>query len=266
MAHDLRPGPRLPLPCEKTGTSADGRRPTGSTCRRRNLPMGSRVLGNVESASGDDLDELLGEQAAYYRAVAAEYDSHALPLPGGSELSAALDTFRPTGSVLELACGPATWTAQLLRHAADVTAVDGSTEMLAIASDRVGDQRVRFVLADLFRWQPDRRYDVVFFGFWLSHVPPGRFLSFWSMVADCLKPDGRVFFVDDGYRTADELIEGERSTVIRRRLLDRSAYRIVKVPHQPADLERELGQMGWRVKVHPTSGPFYWGAGSRADH
>jgi len=208
------------------------------------------------------LPELLGEQVAYYRAVAGEYEDHALPFPGGAELAEALDAFRPAGSVLELACGPGTWTAQLLRHATDVTAVDASPEMLAIAAARVGDERVRLVPADLFQWQPDRRYDVVFFGFWLSHVPPGRFAPFWSLVATCLKPEGRVFFVDDGYRTADELIEGEQSSTIRRRLADGTAYRIVKVPHRPATLERELERIGWRIKVHPTAGPFYWGAGS----
>ncbi|HEY7484741.1 MAG TPA: class I SAM-dependent methyltransferase [Streptosporangiaceae bacterium] len=211
------------------------------------------------------LEELLEEQGAYYRAIAPEYARHALPLSGGAELAAALEEFRPTGSVLEFACGPGTWTAQLLRHAADVTAVDGSPEMLAIARDWVGDQPVRFVTADLFSWRPDRRYDVVFFGFWLSHVPPERFVSFWELVADCLKPDGRVFFVDDDYRTADELIEGERSATIQRRLLDGTAYRIVKVPHRPADLERRLERLGWRIEVHPTTeGPFFWGAGGRA--
>jgi len=45
---------------------------------------------------------------------------------------------------------------------------------------------VRFIQADLFAWRPDRRYDVVFMGFWLSHVPAERFASFWSLVADCL--------------------------------------------------------------------------------
>ncbi|MEO3891056.1 hypothetical protein [Nonomuraea sp. B5E05] len=49
-------------------------------------------------------------------------------------------------------------------------------------------------------------------------------MSFWSLVADCLKPDGRVFFVDDSYRTADELIEGEQSVTIQRRLMDGTAY------------------------------------------
>jgi demethylmenaquinone methyltransferase/2-methoxy-6-polyprenyl-1,4-benzoquinol methylase len=206
---------------------------------------------------------LLDEQVRYYRAVAAEYEDHALPFAGGCELAEALDAFRPTGSVLEFACGPGTWTTQLLRHAADVTAVDASSEMLAIASARTGNERVRFVSADLFHWRPDRRYDVVFFGFWLSHVPPDRFASFWSLVADCLKPDGRVFFVDDGYRTADELIQGERSSIIQRRLTDGTAYRIVKVPHRPTDLERQLKRIGWRVRVRSTAGPFFWGAGTR---
>ncbi|MBO3744483.1 methyltransferase domain-containing protein [Streptosporangiaceae bacterium NEAU-GS5] len=216
-------------------------------------------------ATGEDSPgELLDEQIAYYRAIAPEYEEHALPFSGGAEVSEALDAFRPTGSVLELACGPGTWTPQLLRHATDVTAVDASPEMIAIASARAASNRVRFVSADLFQWRPDRRYDVVFFGFWLSHVPADRFASFWSLVADCLKPDGRVFFVDDGYRTADELIEGERSATIQRRLNDGTAYRIVKVPLQPADLERQLARIGWRISVHSTSGPFFWGAGGRS--
>ena len=215
------------------------------------------------SADGVTPEVLLDEQVRYYQALAAEYEDHALPFPGGSELAEALDTFRPTGSVLELACGPGTWTTRLLRHAADVTAVDAATEMIAIASARVGRERVRFVSANLFHWRPDRRYDVVFFGFWLSHVPPERFASFWSLVAECLEPDGRVFFVDDGYRTADELIQGERSPIIQRRLTDGTAYQIVKVPHQPTELERQLKRIGWHIKVHSTSGPFFWGAGTR---
>lgn len=217
----------------------------------------------MTSADSRTPEALIDEQVRYYQAVAAEYEDHALPFPGGAELTTALEAFRPAGSVLELACGPGTWTTRLLRHAADITAVDASPEMLAVASARTGDGRVRFVRADLFRWWPDRRYDVVFFGFWLSHVPPDRFASFWSLVADCLKPQGRVFFVDDNYRTADELIHGEQSATIQRRLTDGTAYRIVKVPHRPLDLERQLHQLGWSITVHPTSGPFFWGAGSR---
>ena len=208
------------------------------------------------------MQALLEEQVRYYRAVAGEYDSHALAFPGGQALADALDAFRPTGSVLELACGPGRWTGQLLRHATEITAVDASPEMLAIASARVGnDPRVRFMQADLFQWRPDRRYDVVFFGFWLSHVPPDRFAPFWTLVADCLAPGGRVFFVDDGYRSAEELIEGEESATVQRRLNDGTPYRIVKVPYRPEELEQRLAELGWQISVHPTAGPFFWGSG-----
>jgi demethylmenaquinone methyltransferase/2-methoxy-6-polyprenyl-1,4-benzoquinol methylase len=217
------------------------------------------------SASSSDLEQLLAEQVAYYRAVAPEYESGALPFDVGDELAAALDAFRPTGRVLELACGPGVWTGRLLRHATDLTAVDASPEMLAIASARIEDERVRFVQANIFDWEPDRRYDVVFFGFWLSHVPLERFASFWSMVANCLEPGGRVFFVDDAYRTPDELIDGESSSTILRRLSNGAAHRAVKVPHRAAELEERLARIGWRVQVRATTvGPFYWGAGSPA--
>jgi trans-aconitate methyltransferase len=209
-------------------------------------------------------DRLLAEQRAYYRALAPEYLDQCLDLPDFAELTDALDAFRPAGSVLELACGPGTWTPQLLRHASDVTAVDASTEMLAIAASRVpAGAPVRFIEADLFTWEPDRRYDVVFIGFWLSHVPAERFGSFSALVAAALAPRGRVFFADDNYRTPDELIEGPASSTIERRAPDGTAYRIVKVPHEPADLERQLRELGWDITVTPTAGPFFWGAGNR---
>src|SRR5205807_9069788 len=132
------------------------------------------------------MDRLLAQQVAYYRAVAAEYHEHALDGAEDSarELHEALDAFAPRGDVLELACGPGAWTPKLLEHAGSVTAVDAAPEMLALARRRVGDdERVRFVEADLFAWRPDRLYDVVFFGFWLSHVPPERFEAFWRVVA-----------------------------------------------------------------------------------
>jgi SAM-dependent methyltransferase len=212
----------------------------------------------------NELRQLLDEQIAYYRARGPEYLQEALEvLP--PEINSAVDEFAPRGNVLELACGPGTWTPRLLKTAATVTAVDASPEMLAIARRRVGeDDRVRFVLADLFTWQPDRQYDVVFFGFWLSHVPLERFAEFWSLVDDCLVPGGRVLFVDDAYRSPEELVEGAASSTIRRRLSDGSTHRAVKVPHSPSTLKRRLETLGWHIEVSSTQRHFFWGAGGRA--
>lgn len=225
----------------------------------------------VGSAGTDELKALLAEQLSYYRAVAPEYGKTAIPevplaelVRGGDGLIAALEEFRPAGDVLELACGPGTWTPHLLHHADALTVVDGAPEMLKLAEEKIADERVRFVQADLFRWKPDRVYDVVFFGFWLSHVPLERFEGFWALVDRCLKPGGRVAFADDGFREAHELVEGAHSSVIARRLIDRTEFRAIKVPHTPEGLMERLWSLGWDISVRYVGGPFFWGEGTRA--
>jgi len=76
-------------------------------------------------------------------------------------------------------------------------------------------------------------------------------------------PGGRIFFADDAVRAPEELIEGEASSVIQRRLADGRAYRIVKVPYALSELEARLAGLGWRFTVTQTSGGFYWPSGGR---
>jgi demethylmenaquinone methyltransferase/2-methoxy-6-polyprenyl-1,4-benzoquinol methylase len=191
------------------------------------------------------LEQLLAEQIAYYDALSGEYADHALRLPGGEELEAALERFRPAGEVLEIACGPGTWPAQLLAHASNVTALDASRPNARPRPAAPPDARLRLIEAGMFSWHPERRYDVVFCGFWLSHVPPERVGSFWSLVEHSLRPRGRVFFVDDAHRSPEELIGEESGYAMRRRLNDGSCHRAVKVARTPAALEPQLRQLGW---------------------
>lgn len=208
---------------------------------------------------------MLREQLAYYRAVAGEYHTHALDVPGQQELANVIRSWVPEGDVLELACGTGLWTEWLLASAATVTAVDGAPEMLEIARARVGPEApVRFVEADLFAWRPDRRYDAVWFGFWISHVPAERFEPFWSMVADALAPGGQVFFFDDNHRSSEELVEGPASPIVERRLHDGRRFRVVKIPYEAEHLEQRLRALGWEISVSGTAGPFYWGSGGRS--
>jgi len=216
------------------------------------------------------LASILAEQLAFYRAVAREYEfqnidsaSFDVDLTGLPELLAAIDAFRPRGDVVELACGTGVWTQHLTRFATTVTAVDAAPEMLARAMGRDGAEAVQFIEADLFSWRPDRHYDTVFFGFWISHVPEEHFDSFWSLVDDCLRPGGRVFFFDDNYRTEAELIEGPSSPIIQRRTGAGKPFRIVKTPFRADELEARLRGLGWDIAVVATPGPFYWGTGRR---
>ena len=105
--------------------------------------------------------------------------------------------FDPAGEVLELAGGTGWWTQRLAERADSLTVVDASPETLEINRARVNRPDVDYIVADLFDWHPTRRYDVVFFSFWISHVPRPRFASFCELVSSCLLPSGRVFLIDN---------------------------------------------------------------------
>ncbi len=228
-------------------------------------------------------EELLEGQLAYYRARAEEYDEWFLRrgchdrgpewnrrwFSELEEIRRELDRFRPTGKVLELACGTGQWTAELARHADGVTAVDASPEVLEINRARLREAgretRVRYVGADLFDWSPDDEYDAVFFGFWLSHVPPERFTDFWDLVRSALRPGGRAFFVDslraETRKEKERRGEAPQDHTTVRRLNDSREFRIVKIFYDPADLEGRLAGLGWRFSVRTTENHLLYGFG-----
>jgi ubiquinone/menaquinone biosynthesis C-methylase UbiE len=225
-------------------------------------------------------DGLLAGQLAYYRARAEEYDEWFLRTgrhDRGPEwnrrwflelerVRQELYQFGPEGRVLELACGTGLWTEELARHAASITAVDASPEVLDINRARLQESRpevpVRYVRADLFDWRPDDVYDVVFFGFWLSHVPPRRFAAFWDLVRSALRPGGSAFFVDSlRTETGAEKESAPRDHTMLRRLNDGREFRIVKVFYDPLELEARLASMGWRSSVRTTGRHLLYGFG-----
>ncbi|HET7559276.1 MAG TPA: class I SAM-dependent methyltransferase, partial [Limnochordia bacterium] len=182
------------------------------------------------------------------------------------ELERALAAFAPRGDVLELACGTGQWTPKLAEHAAHLTAVDASPEVLELNRARLAGcpTPLEWVQADVFQWRPERRYDVVFFSFWLSHVPTERFDAFWRTVQEALKPAGRVFFIDSRANAAstakDQPLPGEGSETMERRLNDGRRYRIVKVFYEPAPLTARLAALGWSADIKTTASHFVYGS------
>jgi len=224
-------------------------------------------------------DALIADQIAYYRARAGEYDETMRQLgryvsSGGSvagrlgdeegkevaTLLKALEGIRPIDTVLELACGTGWWTQWLAQQARHVTAVDAAQEMLALNRERVDAANVHYVLADVFSWKSDQKFDLVFFAFWLSHVPHDRFAPFWQRVGDWLAPGGRVFFIDElgtkETRSMETRLEGE---AVLRELDDGRQFRAVKVFYGPNELEAKLRALGWKVEVRAAGQRFYWG-------
>jgi demethylmenaquinone methyltransferase/2-methoxy-6-polyprenyl-1,4-benzoquinol methylase len=212
--------------------------------------------------------DLLDDQIAYYRARAGEYDTTSTPdddpfAAAAARIRTALDALEPTGRVLELAAGTGQWTKQLARHASSLVVTDSSPEMLERNRARTGErQGVGYEVVDAFRLPPSHSFDVVFFGFFLSHVPPERFAGFWATLADVLAPGGRVFFVDEGRHDLwqEDWID-EAAGVVRRTLNDGTVHRAVKVIWEPHALERRVRGLGWDISVSSEE-PFYWGSAS----
>jgi demethylmenaquinone methyltransferase/2-methoxy-6-polyprenyl-1,4-benzoquinol methylase len=193
----------------------------------------------------------VAEQLRYYRARAAEYDatSYGAVSAERDSVPSIVDRLEISGDVVELACGTGIWTAELVRHAATLTALDGAPEMLDLARRRV-PVSVRFEQVDLFDWIPMSSWDVVFFSAWLSHVPADRFEAFWSSVATALRPGGRVIALDELPTRSfhEDQIDGE---VAVRTLQDGTKHEIVKVFWEPDALVKRLAGLGWRASVTP---------------
>jgi SAM-dependent methyltransferase len=212
--------------------------------------------------SSDDR-ELLDDQIRYYRARATEYDA---TFPSGDpfavhsdRIRAAMRDFAPLGHALELAAGTGQWTALLAELADDLLATDASPEMLALNAAKVGDPEITYRVTDAFALEATHGFDTVFFGFFLSHVPPSRFGAFWAVLGGLLAPAGRVFFVDEAaHGLWDEDWVDREAGVVHRSLTDGTTHRAVKVLWRPDELRARLMSLGWDASV-TAEGPFYWG-------
>ena len=226
------------------------------------------------------LDDLLSEQRRYYRARAPEYDDwwfrrgrYALDADAErgwfadvAALEEELGRFDPAGDVLELAAGTGIWTSRLVRYADRLTAVDASPEVLERNRERSGSS-VDHVVADIFAWEPPRPFDACFFAFWLSHVPRERVAEFWELVGRALRPNGRVFLIDNAHTDGGDLRHtvGTGDEVARRSLADGREFDIVKRFWPPAELEDELAALGWDLTAAETPNRhFLYACGARA--
>ena len=236
----------------------------------------------------DEVERLLAEQIRYYRARAPEYDEWWMRqghwdlgpvhnqrwLAEIDRVNAFLDAFAPRGHVLDIGAGTGLWTVRLAEYAERITALDPSPEALERNAERLAPTGtpVDYVEADVFSWRPPKRYDVVFFSFWLSHVPMARFDEFWSIVDAALAPGGRVFFLDNATpeRQALGLEPGILSRTDRdvgvslRRLNDGREFRAVKVYWEPAELMTRLASLRWAMDIAVTEWAFIYGSGGRA--
>ena len=210
--------------------------------------------------------DILREQLAYYRARAHEYDES---IEQAEEFKGAFALARklllgsgPFEQVLELACGTGIWTQVLLQISGHVTALDASPEMLAIARQKTGDERVSYKQVDLFQWEPERPYDLVFFANWLSHVPPADLDAFLTRAARAVRTGGYLVILDQSTPTPEDqqiMKEGEDGPIYAERsLINGAIFTIIKVFYDAAALRETLAARSFEVTVSQLSSEFFF--------
>lgn len=243
----------------------------------------------------------MAEQVDYYRARASEYDqwweragrydrgdAHTLAWRAEvGEIVGWVDSLDLRGDVLEIAAGTGNFTLELARTADRVTALDSSPETLQINERKIDAARslaeragrkiaaVEHVAADIFAWEPSRRFDHVFFSFWLSHVPDDMVAAFFEIVDGALGPGGRAVAVDNLGGPTDEtnVVEasGFRNDVRDdttgaglsvRELNDGRQFTIVKVYRSPARVGELVGP-GWVVDGSHETPSYFTGVAVR---
>ncbi len=236
--------------------------------------------------SDPDQTDLLQQQIAYYRARASEYDQwfyrtgrydhgdeHTRQwFAETAEVRQALHALAeqaPITSALEFACGTGIWTEELIKMADHVTVLDASPEVLTITRGKLREanalDKVTLTETDIFTWEPEQQVDLVFFGFWLSHVPPERLDAFLATVTRALKPDGRVFMVDSRRSSLvgaqAQQIQPPEEVLQERQLNDGRTFQIVKIYYKPDALAEAFARAGIAAAVSTTANFFIYATG-----
>ena len=114
-----------------------------------------------------------------------------------ARLMAFLALLAPGASILELGCGAGGDTAEMLARGFDVHPTDGSPEMAAVASKRLGRTIETLLFHELDEVEA---YDGVWANACLLHVPRDELAGILGLIWRALKPEG-VFFAS--YKTGD---------------------------------------------------------------
>jgi SAM-dependent methyltransferase len=204
----------------------------------------------------------LGE---YYAARAAEYDEVYRKPERQDDLARLKQLLPPLVAgkrVLEIAAGTGYWTQVLASTAAEIVATDLNAETIAIAAQRdYGPAPVALRTVDAYELDAvPGEFDLVFCGFWWSHVARADIARFLTGLRGRTGPGVQLLLVDNRYVPGSNVpisrTGPEGDTYQRRSLADGREYEVVKnfPSHEQlaADLEPVATDLSW------TELEYYW--------
>ena len=128
------------------------------------------------------------ETLQFYRSNAEAYAER--EIAKHTRLSRFLTLLAPGAKVLELGCGAGAASAEMIARGFDVEPTDGSPEMAAEASRRLGRPVATLLFHDLSKVEA---YDAVWANACLLHVPRSELAQVLAQIWRALKPDGHFY-------------------------------------------------------------------------
>jgi SAM-dependent methyltransferase len=209
------------------------------------------------SASGT-----LGE---YYQQRAEEYDEvYRKPERQSdlAELKRLLPSLVTGRHVLEIAAGTGYWTQVLAPAAATITATDLNAETLAVAARRdYAGRAPRLLTGDAYRLDAiPGEFDLVFCGFWWSHIRRADVARFLAGVRGKAAPGARLVIVDNRYvpgsNHAITRTSQDGDTYQLRRLQDGREYEVLK--NFPGQTQLAADLAGFATGLRYSELEYYW--------
>lgn len=173
----------------------------------------------------------------YYRQRALTYERiYAKPERQADlrAMEAALPPYFAGRSVLEVACGTGWWTPHGARDARRWLATDLNPETMDVARAKAMPGCVEFRTADAWTLAEvgGERFDAAFAGFWWSHVPRARLVTWLQTLHARLQPGARVMLLDNrcvpGSSTPIARTDAAGDTWQQRTLDDGSVHEVLK--------------------------------------
>jgi SAM-dependent methyltransferase len=207
----------------------------------------------------------VSQQAEYYAERAPEYDAVYARPERQDDLAALRELLPPLVAghrVLEIAAGTGYWTQVISGSAAAITATDLNDQTLQVARRRpYGPAPVSFLIADAYApGAVPGDFDLVFCGFWWSHILRADIPRFVDGLRGRLAPGTVLILLDNRYVPGSSQPVSrtgpDGDTYQQRRLSDGRGYEVVKnFPTRAqlgSDLAAAAGGLRWTELEH------YW--------
>ena len=194
----------------------------------------------------------------YYAKRASEYEEIYLKPERQENIIEAkglLKNYFYNKSVLEIACGTGFWTETISEVSKSILCTDLNNEVLDIAKSKKYACKVDFLQDDSYILGKIReKYNSLFAGFWLSHIPKKKIQQFIEVIHNKLSDNAIIVFMDNlyvhGNSTPISRFDTEGNSYQIRKLNDDSQYEVLKNFYDESSLKECFKDYGKEIQIH----------------